>query len=287
MSITVEIVAEGLRSLGLVEGDVVLLHSGLIGLAPAREQVKLSNCGADLIIDAFLAVVGPDGIVSVPTHCPETTINLKTGKSASVYDPAVTPSVVGDVTNVLRLRAGAVRSAHPTHSIAAIGNRAAEFVAGHDTGSTFDINGPHGKLVAWGGKVCWFNTEARTHTMTHAVEQWMGLPYMGERDAMQVGPNGEPEMIHMIGFPDGARDFYKREGSKLSRAMDASGLLTSAKIGGATVALMDAKATCDYIRDCIIKDPLLLIHDDRPNDSWVQRARELTPKYVQEKFGEV
>ena len=62
-----EIIKEGLSSLGLKEGDVVLLHSSLKALGPARELVKLPNCGADMVLDGFLETVGPDGLVAVPT----------------------------------------------------------------------------------------------------------------------------------------------------------------------------------------------------------------------------
>ena len=47
--------------------------------------------------------------------------------SGEIYDPAETPSRVGSVTNLFRRRPGAVRSLQPTHSVAAIGNRAEEF----------------------------------------------------------------------------------------------------------------------------------------------------------------
>jgi aminoglycoside 3-N-acetyltransferase len=284
VSITLEQIVRGLRSLGLGEGDVVYFHSGLKGLARVREQVKLPNCGADLVIDAFLQVVGPGGIASVPTHS-RCTVDPQTGEPRGVYDPATTPSRVGSITNVLRRRPEAVRSAHPTHSVTAIGERAAEFVAGHDTGHTFPKGGPHGKLVDWGGKICWFNTGPNSHTMTHAVEAWMELPYMGEVDGAVRGPGGEVRIIRLTHFPNGPRDFYKREGSKLSRALDGSDLLRWTQIGGAKVALMDAKASCDFIRDCIIRDPLLLINDDRPDDPWVQRARRQTPEHVRRTFG--
>jgi aminoglycoside 3-N-acetyltransferase len=285
MPLTVELVADALRAAGLTEGDVVYFHSGLKGLAPVREQAKLPNCGADMVIDAFLAVVGPDGIAACPTHCPGTCIDPATGRSRLVYDPPRTPSSVGSITNVFRQRPGAVRSAHPTHNVTAIGKHAAEFVAGHDTGSTFDANGPHGKLVAWGGKICWFNTACNTHTMTHAVEQWMDLPYMEERDAAALDPDGQVRVVHLTGFPGGPRDFYKKDGSKLSRALDASGLLTRVPVGGGVITLMDAAATCDCIRDCILRDPLLLLNDDMPDHPWVQRARRQTPEHVRVKFG--
>ena len=54
MPISLDAIRGGLQALGLTRGDTVLVHSDLRTLAPARELVKLHNCGADLIIDAFV-----------------------------------------------------------------------------------------------------------------------------------------------------------------------------------------------------------------------------------------
>ena len=67
MAITIETIVEGLRGLGLGRGDVVIVHSNLRLLGKARELVKLSNCGADLVIDGLIEVVGGEGLVVFPT----------------------------------------------------------------------------------------------------------------------------------------------------------------------------------------------------------------------------
>jgi len=56
-----ESIADGLRALGLCASDVVLVHSDLRRLGGPRDLVKPPNCGADLLIDAFLEVLGPTG----------------------------------------------------------------------------------------------------------------------------------------------------------------------------------------------------------------------------------
>jgi aminoglycoside N3'-acetyltransferase len=67
MAITKQDIKAGLAELGLDEGDAVLFHSDLRTLGPARELVALPHCGADMVIDAFLETVGPNGLVAVPT----------------------------------------------------------------------------------------------------------------------------------------------------------------------------------------------------------------------------
>ena len=49
-------IREGLEALGISRGDYIVMHSNLKSLGPARVLVKLPQCGADPIIDAFLDV---------------------------------------------------------------------------------------------------------------------------------------------------------------------------------------------------------------------------------------
>ncbi|MCJ7750674.1 MAG: AAC(3) family N-acetyltransferase, partial [Armatimonadetes bacterium] len=53
-------IADDLSRLGLAEGDVVFFHSSLTSLGWV-------DGGAEAVVDAFLDVVGPDGLVIVPT----------------------------------------------------------------------------------------------------------------------------------------------------------------------------------------------------------------------------
>ena len=104
---------DAFRAIGLNPGDLVLVHSALRRLGPVVG-------GADTVIDALLAAVGPTGTVAVPTH----TWKVVT-REQPVFHQTFTPSHVGALGNVLRQRAEAIRSLHPTHSVAAIGPRAA------------------------------------------------------------------------------------------------------------------------------------------------------------------
>ena len=77
------------------------------------------------MIDTLLKAVMPGGVLAVPTHT-WATVNDK----QPVFHEVYSPSHVGTLTNVLRRRPGAVRSLHPTHSVAALGDRAVRFVPG-------------------------------------------------------------------------------------------------------------------------------------------------------------
>ena len=108
---------EQFHSLGIKPGDHLLVHSSLHSVGPI-------DGGADALLDALLETVGRSGTVAVPAFSglPE---------PDGYFDPLESPSNVGVFTEVLRKRPDAFRSLHPTHSVAAIGERAEAFVRDH------------------------------------------------------------------------------------------------------------------------------------------------------------
>lgn len=283
MAIALETIQSGLARLGLKKGDVVLVHSDLRSLAPARELVKLPNCGADLIIDAFLETVGRDGLVIFPTF----TKTFDLGEpvyTGLVFHPLKTPSRVGSITNIFRQRPGAVRGTHPTHSVAAIGSRADEFCREPEDSTTFDRRGPWGRMYDWNGKICWFGTDNRTNTTVHVVEDWMDLPYMPDRFGWVEGPDGKPKKTGCRKAPAGPRDFYRKD-SKCQKVFDESGIFCRGQIGHANVAVMTVKDCHRVLREAIIQDPCLLLKEENPADPWTNEARINTIAFIRKQYG--
>jgi aminoglycoside 3-N-acetyltransferase len=122
--------AAGLRRLGLGPGEIVFFHSSLRSLGHV-------SGGADAVVDGFLDAVGPGGTVVAPTF----TLLGRVGPFGSWYDHETSPSTVGTITETLRRRPQAVRSFHPTHSVAAIGREAEAVTAGH--------RHAHGRVSPW------------------------------------------------------------------------------------------------------------------------------------------
>jgi len=282
MAITLETIKAGLTELGLKRGDVVLVHSDLRTLGPARELVKLPNCGADLIIDAFLETVGPEGLAVFPTFTKAFDTG-QPGPGGQVYDPKETPSRVGSVTDLFWRRPGAARSSQPTHPVAAIGGRAEEFCVAPEDQTTFDRRGPWGKMHDWDGYICFFGTDNRTNTTVHVVEDWMDLPYMAVAYARVKGPDGKTLRQKVTRSPAGPRDFYRRD-SKSARLLEKSGIVTSTRIGNAAVSLMKVRQLHRVLRDGIIADPCLLLREETPNDEWTRKARAETIEHVRKNF---
>ena len=81
---------------------------------------------ADAVLDALMDYMKP-GLLVLPAH---TWDNV--GKQNPVMDVLHTPSCVGVLTELFRKRPGVSRSLHPTHSLAAYGKDAEDFVSGEE-----------------------------------------------------------------------------------------------------------------------------------------------------------
>lgn len=106
-----------LQNAGLTGKETILIHSSMKAIGEVES-------GADTVLDAWMEYFA-DGLLLLPTH---TWANVNA--EHPVYDYRSTPSCVGLLTNLFRLRAGVVRSLHPTHSLAGFGKGAAEYLAG-------------------------------------------------------------------------------------------------------------------------------------------------------------
>ena len=120
-TVTAAEIIRALRELGIAGGDEVMFHSSLSSLGYVEG-------GAEAVIDAFLEAVGPEGTVMMPSF---SVFHVRRGIFGSWWDPRSTPVYTGVVSEAFWRRSGAIRSAHPTHAVAAIGRRAAYFTSGH------------------------------------------------------------------------------------------------------------------------------------------------------------
>jgi aminoglycoside 3-N-acetyltransferase len=268
--VTRQRIAEDLSRLGLAKGDVVFFHSSLKSLGRVEG-------GADAVIDAFLDAVGPEGLVIVPTL----TFTFARGDLAKfAFDPKETPSRVGKITDTLWRRPNAFRSAHPTHSIAALGRRAQELVVGHDSTSTFGKDGPYGRYVDWGAKIIFLGVDMRCNTTLHAIEDWLDMPYLQVEEAVVKGPDGRPEVVKVTKSPMGDRDFYRRE-SKVERLLTRSGIIRRGKVGAAHAVWMPSQDMVTIVAEGIREEPTLLLCD-RADCQFCTRYRQPTLDHVRD-----
>ena len=278
---TKELVVDGLREVGLKEGDYVFVHSSVKDLAPARQIISMPENGMSYVVDALQEVVGKAGLLAFPTFS-RCFVKRSCGPTGFVWDKRTAPSNVGDLTNYFRKRRGVVRSDHPTHSIAAWGERAREFIAGNSytDGTVFHRGGPWGRLCEWNFYILFLGTYMRTCTLVHAVEDWMKLPYLEEVDVLVKDGNEDVIVVKSQGSPSGDRDFYNARNTKIEkRFLETADFYSTGKICMADVTLFKATPFVRWLWDALKDDPWLLLKKD-PENEFCWRAGQATEKHL-------
>jgi len=187
--VTTDSLARDLGRLGVGADDVVLVHSSLSSLGWV-------NGGAVAVIQALLRAVGPRGTLVMPTHSTELTdpANWRappvpsewietTRATMPPYDPATTPtSDVGRIAELFRTWPGAVRSDHPSASLAALGPLAEQITKSHPLDDPHGPGSPLGALYRLGAKVLLIGVDFDRCTCLHLAEHmlWPERPRVRE-----------------------------------------------------------------------------------------------------------
>ncbi len=212
-----------LRKLGVCKGMDLMVHSslGAIGFVAG---------GGDTVVDALLAAIGPQGTLLMPSF---------NHRAAQVFNPLATPTTNGSIPDAFWRRAGAVRSLHPTHALAALGPRAAEFCAGHLEIGIWEQDSPIGRLIHGGGYILALGTTHFTSTAYHVAENAVPcgcIDPFGNRDKV-VRADGRVEEVKGLAWRSGECPVSPH---KLDGALDRRRVQRRGKVGGAEAELVSA-----------------------------------------------
>ncbi|MCD6416337.1 MAG: AAC(3) family N-acetyltransferase [Planctomycetes bacterium] len=241
-----EQITQGLRRLGVQEGDILLTHSSLSSFGHVEG-------GAEAVVNALLGAVGKEGTALVPTHT-WGTVN----RDSPVFDVRRSPSHVGKITEAFRRRDGALRSLHPTHSCAAIGPLKEELLRDHETQITpCGSKSPYYRIMERGGKIAFLGVTQQVNTTCHALEEMACVSYLLDRF----------ERLYCVDY-DGKKRVVpsRRHTSGLDRAFDRTeplllerGVMRVGRIGDATVRVVGASGMRDAVMPILAEDPFFLL----------------------------
>ncbi len=233
--------AAELGAIGLEAGDAVLVHAALRSVGPVLG-------GPDTIIDALRDVLGPEG--TILGYCDwqlEDEVLDKPDLRDDIppFDPQRSRAIRdnGFFPEMLRTTPGALRSASPGASCAALGGRAAWFVADHALDYGYGPQSPFGKLVAAEGKVLMLGAPLDTMTLLHHAEHLARFPNKRvRRYETPILVDGRTQWRSFEEFdtstvPDGMADDYF---ATIVRAFLATGGGTTRRIGTAECVLVPA-----------------------------------------------
>lgn len=231
-TVTQQDITQGLHLLGLEHGSTVLVHSSMSSFGHV-------DGGEHAVIDALIRIVGREGLLVMPTHT-WGTVNSK----QPVFHVELSPSIVGKVSESFRHRPGAVRSLHPTHSVAAIGRRAVEFVESHERWSTpCAPDSPYGRIVNENGFVLFLGVPLNSFTLMHGFEEWAGVPWLFNRIENLYTVLGSGKVLQVPSQRHSNEPGLERDYPAFESLLQAHGAIRYARVGNAKLRLVSTKPT--------------------------------------------
>ena len=221
LTVTRSDIRDGLLSMGIGPGDVVLVHSSLSAFGHVEG-------GADTVIDALLEVLTPSGTLVMPTF---TWGDFHAAERVE-FDTMSTPCETGRIPETFRLRPGVTRSLHVCHSVAAAGPETdqvlGEGVSSFGPGSSFD------GLLKLGAWVLFLGVSFQCCTALHAVEEFVGVPYRTHRNyegSTVILPDHSRVPSRSIEYL--RQDRSSNDFAKMGDVFRSEGVLNEAQIGAA------------------------------------------------------
>lgn len=223
-----------LKENGILPSDTVLVHTSMRALGETEG-------GCDGLIDGFISYL-TEGLFLVPTH---TWDNV--GKESPVYDVRKTIPCIGALPYVAAFRKDGVRSLHPTHSLAAFGKRAFEFVKGEEKAtSPCPKGGAWARLYDENAKILLIGVGLERNTYIHAIDEMLDLP----------GRLIAPIPLTIIGYEGEKYEIsFRKHGNTGSRffpnyrlPLEYIGALRYSRLGNASVGIFETKEATDLIK---------------------------------------
>ena len=161
---TKDILIRQLSEMNIDPRGTLLVHSSM------KANGKVEGV-ADTVIDALMEYM-KDGLLVLPTHTWD-----QMNENYNVFNVKTEPSCVGLLTNIFRMRPGVKRSLHPTHSVAAFGKDAEEYIAGEENShSPCAKGGCWEKLLLRRAQILFLGCNLTKNTFIHGVEEWNHIP---------------------------------------------------------------------------------------------------------------
>lgn len=247
---TSNVLAEHIESAGINRDQDVILHSSL-------KSVGKTESGPSTVIDALLSVIGPSGNLMVPTF----TYSLPAWKGEP-FNVKTSRARTGAIPEYVRHREDAIRSFHPTHSVAVIGPDSAAITEHHLQATPLGKESPFGRMLERRAKILMLGTRQDTNSSLHLCEVTAALPYVqicfsesaNHETAWYHDDKQEIRFTRIYEVPGCSRGFRAIEMALINR-----GILKMVQIGNAQCQLLDLYDLEVAAREILAERPTLLL----------------------------
>jgi aminoglycoside 3-N-acetyltransferase len=237
------------ETLGLKRGMCLMVHCSMskIGWIPG---------GAQLLVEAMIDFLGPEGTLMVPTHSTHLTDPAtwqappipnewhdETRNSFPAFDPDKTATRgMGQFAEAVRTWPGAIRSNHPHTSFCAIGRLASDITAGHQLSSPMGPGSPLQKLCDNEGTTLLLGVGFGNNTCFHLAEESLDNP-----------PrliDGAPILVDgkSVWTIFDAVDYNEDDFAACGTAFEQTGETTIGTIGAAPSTLFSTRSAVEFAR---------------------------------------
>ncbi|TVQ65383.1 MAG: aminoglycoside N(3)-acetyltransferase [Balneolaceae bacterium] len=247
--------ADGLKTLGLKEGDTVMVHSSLFSLGlirgiPPAEQAK-----------AYLKIlqhsVGDEGTLLAPAF----NFDFCNGKP---FHRQNSPSVgMGILSETIRTHKNACRSKHPMQSVAVLG-RKSEWITGPDTNSSFSIGGAIHRFIESNGKLLLLGSSIMAAALIHWAEERLEVPYRYWKSFHGDYIDDKENISEVRTYQMYARDLKLNpilDLKPLENALKELGLMDELSLGMGTVKVIESAAFIQTAQKLLEEDPYSLLEN--------------------------
>jgi len=238
---------DDISNMGVRPGSVLMVHPSLraFGYVPG---------GAETIIRGLLRVLGESGTLLMPA------LSYKTVTPQNpVFDVRATPSCVGAVAEAFRLRAGTLRSLHPTHSVCAVGPLADELLSPHIEDSTpCGKHSPFNRLPEFNGKILMLACRLTFNTSMHAIEEILKPPYLFDPPISYSLRDKAGQVLNKEYFPHNFRGWQQRY-DRIEKVMTAPSLY-SGTVVGVTSHLIESRVLWEEAMNALKIDKLFFVN---------------------------
>ncbi|OBR64124.1 AAC(3) family N-acetyltransferase [Paenibacillus oryzae] len=240
---TKESLLNQLKQLGIREDGTLLVHSSMKSIGEVEG-------GADTVLDAFTEYMAK-GLLVLPTH----TWSYINGSNPK-FDVEKSEVCVGILPELFRKRPGVVRSWHPTHSVAALGQDALEFTSSDHLFDTPCARGSAwGKLLDRKATILLVGVDLKRNTFIHGIEEWVDIPgRLTDSHEMlyTVLPDGSeipvPSRRH-CGLP------WSEHFWKVDDILESKGAMTKGRFGDSVARVCDTVAMTEILTEMLKGNP--------------------------------